>query len=369
MLQTKRGQAAALIAAAFALSACADSPMAPSSESAVRLPTTVARAENAGDACETITFNGPAHGTAVTNQFSVFGSALTFTSQVATVVAGAKVLSPGDLRIYAGGTHTGGPDFDLQSTAPTGLCGACTSNLLVINDPNDGTAALPSDAQWGGTITVTGFPANTYISSFQLADHEVGGVPPTGEPDAQLIVDGLNIAPVGQPQGVNTIITINTTVVRDITASGIQFIIGNAPTQQGSEAIDNIRVCQRQELGDEGCTPGYWKNHPESWQTYTPGQNLESVFNVPDALGLDATTLLQALDLGGGPGVQGGAQILLRAAVAALLNAAHTGVDYPQTAAAVIAAVNTALASNNRDTMLTLATTLDNQNNLGCPLN
>ena len=42
MLQTKRGQAAALIAAAFALSAFADSPMAPTSEGAVRLPTTVA---------------------------------------------------------------------------------------------------------------------------------------------------------------------------------------------------------------------------------------------------------------------------------------------------------------------------------------
>ena len=348
MLQTKRGQAAALIAAAFALSACADSPMAPTSEGAVRLPTTVARAENAGDACVTISFDGAGlvHGTAVTNQFSVFGSTLTFTGQVSDA---AGNLSANTLRIYAGGTHQGGPDFDLQSTGAGALCGACTSNLLVINDPNDGTAALPSDAQWGGRITITGFPANTYISSFQLADHEVA-TPPIGEPDARLIVDGVNIAPVGQPQGQNTIITLNTTEVRTITGAGVTFILGNAPTQQGSEAIDNIRVCQRQEiLGDEGCTPGFWKNHPEAWAhtPYSPNQTLESVFNVPDSYGLDNVTLIDALSLEGGNTVAEAAARLLHHAVAALLNASHGLVDDPQTAAAIIAETNAALASGN----------------------
>ena len=65
----------------------------------------------------------------------------------------------------------------------------------------------------------------------------------------------------------------------------------------------------------------------------------------------------------------GAARILLRAAVAALLNAAHPHLDYPRTAAEVISAVNAALASNNRSTMLTLATALDNDNQLGCNLN
>jgi hypothetical protein len=119
-----------------------------------------------------------------------------------------------------------------------------------------------------------------------------------------------------------------------------------------------------------GCTPGYWKqeHHFDSWVTYLPTQTLESVFDVPDALGMDNTTLVAALAGGGGPGVTGGAKILLRAAVAALLNTTSLS-GYPLTTAQVISQVNTALASNNRNTMLTLATTLDNNNNLGCPLN
>jgi hypothetical protein len=44
-------------------------------------------------------------------------------------------------------------------------------------------------------------------------------------------------------------------------------------------------------------------------------------------------------------------------------------VDYPRTTIEVINAVNGALASGNRNTMLTLATGLDRDNNLGCPLN
>jgi hypothetical protein len=35
----------------------------------------------------------------------------------------------------------------------------------------------------------------------------------------------------------------------------------------------------------------------------------------------------------------------------------------------VIAAVTSALNSDNRETMLTLASALDAENNLGCPLN
>jgi len=77
------------------------------------------------------------------------------------------------------------------------------------------------------------------------------------------------------------------------------------------------------------------------------------VFDVPDSLGLDNTTLLQALNFKGGSGTKGAAQNLLRAAVAALLNSAHPGVDYPRTTGEVIAAVNAALASNDRSVMLT----------------
>jgi hypothetical protein len=124
-------------------------------------------------------------------------------------------------------------------------------------------------------------------------------------------------------------------------------------------------------VGDEGCTPGYWKNHQDSWAAtgFSPNQTLESVFDVPDSLGYDNVTLLSALSFDGGTGVAGGARILLRAAVASLLNAAHPGVDFDLTTAEVIAQVNAALASGSRSTMLALAMSLDASNNEGCTLN
>jgi hypothetical protein len=137
-------------------------------------------------------------------------------------------------------------------------------------------------------------------------------------------------------------------------------------TGSDSEQVDVDVVCRPP--GDEGCTPGYWKNHPEAWAGFTTGQSLESVFDVPDALGLDSVSLHSALSFGGGPGTLGASQILLRASVAALLNSSSSGVDYPLTTAQVIAQVNAALASANRDTILALATDLDDKNNLGCPL-
>jgi len=123
--------------------------------------------------------------------------------------------------------------------------------------------------------------------------------------------------------------------------------------------------------GDEGCSPGYWKNHTSSWATtgYSPSQTAVSVFSAASAFpSLAGKTLLQSIQGGGGPGTLGAATVLLRAATAAILNASSSGVDYPLTQAQVISQVNAALASNDRDTMLSLASTLDGYNNLGCPL-
>ena len=123
----------------------------------------------------------------------------------------------------------------------------------------------------------------------------------------------------------------------------------------------------------QGCTPGYWRQaqHLDSWAAtgYSPNQTLESVFDIPDSYGLDNFTLLQALSFQGGSGTSGAARILLRAAVAALLNASHPDVDYQITTAQVITRVNNALATEDRARMLTVAERLDLLNNMGCPLN
>jgi hypothetical protein len=132
-----------------------------------------------------------------------------------------------------------------------------------------------------------------------------------------------------------------------------------------------IDFCFEEFAGAQGCTPGYWKQdqHYDSWVNYSPSQTLESVFDVPDSLGMDNTTLLQALQGGGGSGISGASKILLRAAVASLLNASNSSVAFPLSTANIVSVVNAALASGDRDAILALAADLDAKNNLGCPLN
>ena len=125
-------------------------------------------------------------------------------------------------------------------------------------------------------------------------------------------------------------------------------------------------VCEEipEEPGDEGLTPGYWKNHLSAWTApYTAATTLAQA---GFAGGLfQTTTLLSALQGGGGPGLSGAQKILYRAACAALLNAASPDVDYPLTVAQVLAQTNAAVATGNRDAILSAAATLDGYNNLG----
>jgi hypothetical protein len=74
-----------------------------------------------------------------------------------------------------------------------------------------------------------------------------------------------------------------------------------------------------------------------------------------------------ALDYSGGSTVKDAAKVLLRQAVAALLNAA-AGISYPLSQAQIINEVNTAFAGCNRQTILNEATRLDRFNNATCPL-
>ena len=155
----------------------------------------------------------------------------------------------------------------------------------------------------------------------------------------------------------------------DLSAGDYTNSVTAVGTHQLGDVTDSSEAtCSVSLLGTEGCTPGYWKNHLDSWQGFEPQQTLESVFDVPDSFGLDDKTLIEGLKLKGGKDVDGAAEILLRAAVASLLNAENSDVGYTMSTAEVISSVNTALASNDRETMLALKDQLDFDNNLGCPL-
>jgi len=118
----------------------------------------------------------------------------------------------------------------------------------------------------------------------------------------------------------------------------------------------------------EGCTPGFWKTHLTHWAVYSPSDQIGSVFSAGGFPTLADDTLLQGLQYQGGQGATGGARILLRAAIAALLNDVHPEVDY--SIAGVIDLVNAALATGNRGTMIGLGGLLDDANNGvdDCPL-
>jgi hypothetical protein len=117
--------------------------------------------------------------------------------------------------------------------------------------------------------------------------------------------------------------------------------------------------------GNEGCTPGYWKQdqHLDSWvgTGYAPGDDFDATFGVN--FFTPNQTLVQAAGANGG-----GTDALARHAVAALLNSASADVDYPYTTAQVLDIVQgdgayAGLSVEARKNLLAAA------NELGCDLN
>jgi hypothetical protein len=120
--------------------------------------------------------------------------------------------------------------------------------------------------------------------------------------------------------------------------------------------------------GNQGCTPGFWKNNLLAWESTSP-----NVYPTDTLVGSVFTgahspyagmTFLEILQ-GGDNAMEAK---LLRQAVAALLNTVHFDVAFPIGSEGVlIGMVNTALAGDE-DAMEALKDQLDTWNNLGCPL-
>ena len=136
--------------------------------------------------------------------------------------------------------------------------------------------------------------------------------------------------------------------------------------------------------GDQGCTPGFWKNNAkkndgDKWPdnnlgTITPDTKLTD-FGVINTNGLDISdmTFLDALQLKGGPNLEDKEAIFLRAAAAAILNAYYPDpqLAYPISSADILDIVNDVLATDDPATVIAAAGVLDDYNNGpgGCPLN
>ncbi len=113
----------------------------------------------------------------------------------------------------------------------------------------------------------------------------------------------------------------------------------------------------------EGCTPGFWKNNLDSWEVYDSEQLFKDVF---DGIVIDDDedlTLLGALELEGG-----GVNALARHAVAALLNAAHSDVNYPLLVDDVIVEFKAAYESGDLEEIENQKDRFEELNEQDCPL-
>lgn len=130
--------------------------------------------------------------------------------------------------------------------------------------------------------------------------------------------------------------------------------VGTSSTAEiNLEEGETVSCTFTNEFPGEGCTPGYWRNHLDEWAAsgYSPGDDFDTTFGV-DYFNPDIT-LGDAINLGGG-----GVNKVARHGTAALISAAHPGVNYPYTVAQVIAIVQ----SGNVDPLVAA-------NEQGCPLN
>jgi len=292
-------------------------------------------------------------------------------SVIPTITCPKNALDPGEsMTCTASGVADPGLDCDTgtaagtwQATTVTSSDSACyrgnTASIAIEKRTNGADADTPP----GPEITVGAAVQWTYVVT-NTGDVPLGSVSVTDNRGVAVSCPKTTLA-AGESMTCTASGTATAGQYSNIgTATGTPAS-GTAVTASDPSHYTGVTV------GDQGCTPGYWKNHTDSWPPtgYSPSQTVSSVFAQSTLYSSGSATLLAALGFAGGTGVDGAAEILLRAATSALLNASHPGVSYPRTAASVVADVNSALASQDRDAMLMLAAALDADNNRGCPLN
>ena len=173
---------------------------------------------------------------------------------------------------------------------------------------------------FAGSVGVEGDRTNTIVLTSDVGD-------PADVVDALASVDG----------NLWDTLTLPVTIPAGATELTVQLLSGSV--NAGNPASLNwigagLSVPPPPPPGFDGCSPGFWRNHFESWPPtgLDPSDDFDTTFGV-DYFDPDIT-LGEAIWLGGG-----GVKKIARHGTAALLNALHPAVDYPVSAAEVIAAV------------------------------
>jgi len=310
---------------------------------------------------ETINFEGVAAGTQNPVVFGDLGS-----GPIATSAGPATASCPDADTAIIYDTSAGpgaDPDLDNQSAQ---------ANVLIVEEDladTDGDGD-PDDCFNGGNLTIdfSGVDAaGVTVNSVKVLDIEQQAgntIDLLGPGDAPITL-GILIPFTGDG-GITGPINLGPT-------AGVTKMVFHFVT---SGAVDDI-VFTPPDRGGEGCTPGYYKNlrkHAFAWADagWDPNNDIVSdmfseAANAPYAA-LGNASLHEGLSFQGGNSVAEKAEILLRAAIAAVLNADNPNVSYAFSSAQIIADVNAALASQDISTILSLASDLDDENNAGCPL-
>ncbi len=154
----------------------------------------------------------------------------------------------------------------------------------------------------------------------------------------------------------------------DHAAGGDTWVVATCLNPTGLDFVANVFWTVPTILGDQGCSPGYWKNvdHPKPgkhpWPApYSPNQLFSSVFD--DAF--PGQTLLQVISNGGG-----GLNALGRHTVSALLDAKALGViHYGLTPQQVIDQFNAVFPGGDYGALSDQFEGMEDVNGRTCPLN
>jgi hypothetical protein len=228
--------------------------------------------------------------------------------------------------------------------------------------------ANPTAASWTG---------DNIDYKFRITNNTLESVTVTSLVDDKITLSSQCLALIGVVIAPSAFVECET---NDFYLTGIpggSFINTAAATAQDNELnSDTATASATVNFWWYGRSPGYWKNHPEDWNSgYLPNQFIQDVFTIPSnyltgsILDIDKNgvkdNLSDGLSYRGGSGLSGGAQIMLRATIAALLNEAYYGADYPgaDSTISLIALANSKLATLNRTQLVLLGGYFDFWNN------
>ncbi len=312
-----------------------------------------------GYTCEAIDFAEFVDGEIVTGT-TLFGEAVTIEiTSFGPPHEGST--GTGDPVIYDTDPPTGAdPDLDEAGQSVTPNLGNVIIHQEAGNgDPVGGIYPTPDDADVMFNLLFT-FPTDDYlVQGFKALDQE--------GPEGEYIALRIDVATDGTEVAITDVLTDYANRVELVEVSPNAMFSNTLEFDfDGSGAVDDIMVCKALERGDEGCTPGYWKqdqhfgNWPVNPYSYTFGEAFAvacGLMSYParspdDDLGdICDILLLDALSLRGG-----GVNALSRHAAAGWLNAT-TSVLYPWSTAEVEAA----FMAGNKDV-------LEDANESYCPL-